>query len=183
MNEIMAFGDNSGDKKYFTIIPNFIANHSSAIDQSLYLQMKKHAGESGVCFVSEKTFREKMKIGRATLKKSIEYLLSHKWIEFAGEKRIQTAGGWQLIRCYRINDIWQTNNEYYKGVSKRTPLRGQGVSGTTSRGVQNGSQGVSQTTTNKIPEKKKKEEDVASLFPKEHLSALRDILKGKGALE
>ena len=34
------FVDESGDREHFTIIPNYIANHSSAVDQALYFQMK-----------------------------------------------------------------------------------------------------------------------------------------------
>ena len=50
----------SSDRKYFTIIPNYIANHSTANDQALYFQMKKHAGEDGECYVSQKTLMEKL---------------------------------------------------------------------------------------------------------------------------
>ena len=39
----LSISDESGDKKYFTLVPNYILNHSSAIDQSLYLQMKRFA--------------------------------------------------------------------------------------------------------------------------------------------
>jgi hypothetical protein len=44
--------DNSGDKRYFTIVPNYILNHSTAIDQALYLQMKRLAGDEGLCFAT-----------------------------------------------------------------------------------------------------------------------------------
>ena len=51
--------DESGDTNYFTIIPNYIANHSTANDEALYFQMKKHAGEKGECFASEVLFKKK----------------------------------------------------------------------------------------------------------------------------
>ena len=69
--------DESGDRKYFTMVPNYILNHSSAIDQALYLQIKKHAGEHGTCFASGRTLRKKLGIGRHAFDKSLKYLLEH----------------------------------------------------------------------------------------------------------
>jgi len=47
--------DESNDRQYFTIIPNYILNHSSAIDKAIYIDMKRVAGENGRCFMTEKT--------------------------------------------------------------------------------------------------------------------------------
>lgn len=122
--------DDSSDRKYFTIIPNYIANHSTANDQALYFQMKKHAGEDGECYVSQKTLMEKLGIGDKALKKSFEYLLSHNWIKFSGYKEVQTSGGMQKIKSYRIVDIWKLNVEHYEksqGSSKSVPLVSKGL--------------------------------------------------------
>lgn len=133
--------DDSGDRKYFTIIPNYIANHSTANDQALYFQMKKHAGENGECFVSEKTLKKKLGIGGKALKKSIEYLLSHGWIKNNGIREVQTQGGVQKVKSYKVVDIWKMNNKHYEGVSEREPLpKGclkvtQGVSESNQRGA------------------------------------------------
>lgn len=126
-NEKMIIEDESGDKDYFTIIPNYILNHSTSNDQSLYLQMKRFAGEKGVCFASERTFRKKMKIGVKALKKSIKYLLEHGWIKEKGIKKIITKGGEQEIKIYSIVNIWKLNNGFYKGVPESTPLEDKGV--------------------------------------------------------
>lgn len=148
MDEDIIIEDNSGDREFFTIIPNYIANHSTANDQSLYFQMKRFAGEKGVCFASEKTLRQKMKIGRNALKKSITYLLEHGWIKDNGYRKIMTKGGEQKVKVYSIVNIWKLNNDYYKGVSETAHLT-KGVSETAQRGVQNDIKGVSRTAPNK----------------------------------
>lgn len=129
MQEKLVIDDSSGDKKYFTIVPNYILNHSTAVDQALYLQMKRFAGEvpNGLCFASKKTFMQKLGISKNTLKRSIKYLLDHKWIECIGEKKIPTAGGVQKVKVYRINDIWKLNTSCYKGGSKSPILSQRGV--------------------------------------------------------
>ena len=66
------YKDKSGDKRYFTMIPNYIANHSSANDQALYFQMKRLAGDNETCYASEKYFKDRLKIGSKALKKSIK---------------------------------------------------------------------------------------------------------------
>lgn len=135
--EKFELSDESGDKQYFTIIPNYIANHSTANDQALYFQLKKHAGERGECYVSEKTLRSKLGIGRIALKKSLEYLLSHGWIKFNGIKEVRTAGGIQGLKSYKIVDIWKLNSEHYKGVSKTARLEPKGCPERHQRGAPN----------------------------------------------
>lgn len=120
--------DDSGDKNYFTIIPNYIANHSTANDQALYFQMKRFAGEKGICFASEKLLCEKLGIGRKALKTSISYLLTHNWIRLSGAKPVMTTGGIQNIKVYRMVDIWGINSRHFKGVSESTPPTTKGVS-------------------------------------------------------
>lgn len=143
--------DESGDRKYFTIVPNFILNHSTAIDQALYLQMKRYAGEKGKCFASEKTLINQLGIGRNALKKSLKYLIEHNWIEVVGKKPVSTRGGMQNINVYSVVDLWELNINHYKGVSETVPLESKGVSETTSGGVQNDLKGVSRTATEEEP--------------------------------
>ena len=124
MNE--KYFDESGDKKYFTIIPNYIANHSTANDQALYFQMKRLAGEKDVCEAGYRYFVRKLGIGYKAFKKSREYLLSKKWIAYIGKKKIMTSGGEQLVDCYKVNDIWELNNKYYQGGIERKHLSNNG---------------------------------------------------------
>ncbi len=178
--------DDSGDRKYFTMIPNYIANHSSAIDQALYLQMKKHAGEDGECYVSEKTLMEKLGVGRYALQTSFKYLLSHNWIKYVGLKDINTSGGVQKVKSYKIVDIWKLNLEHYekdKGVLIQTPPKtkgvarlAQGVSETAPRGANSADK---EEPFNKNP----KEENTLSLKRKIKEEPEKDIERNKIALK
>lgn len=102
--------DESNDRMYFTIVPNYILNHSSGIDKGLYLDMKRMAGEDGLCFMTEATMCKRNGIGEKQLHKSLKYLLDHKWIEFTGTSEGKT----RPIKTYKIIDIWKINSEYYK---------------------------------------------------------------------
>jgi hypothetical protein len=110
--------DESGDKEYFTIIPNYIANHSTANDQALYLQMKRFAGEEGRCFATEETLMKKLGIGRQKYHKSLNYLLEKGWISYIG----MTEGRTRPIKTYRVNNIWKMNNEHYKKIPSETTV-------------------------------------------------------------
>ena len=54
MKQEIKIKDDSGDKEFFTIIPNYVLNHSTHWDREVYIQMKKIAGdkESGKCYMS-----------------------------------------------------------------------------------------------------------------------------------
>jgi DNA-binding PadR family transcriptional regulator len=114
--------DDSGDRKYFTIVPNYILNHSTATDQALYLQMKRYAGEDGKCFVTQETLCKKLGIGRKALLKSLKYLLDHKWIEAIG----LSGGKTRPIKTYKINDIWKENIEYYEKIPSQRQVSSGG---------------------------------------------------------
>jgi hypothetical protein len=51
MGNKVKINDESGDHKYFSLLPHYILNHSTAVDQALYMQMKRYAGEGigGTC--------------------------------------------------------------------------------------------------------------------------------------
>lgn len=121
----MEIEDGSNDKAYFTMVPNIVLNHSSAVDQALYMQMKRFAGEKsggGLCTASHRTLMEKLKIGPKALKTSLEYLISHGWIENVGARKVMTNGGPQDVQMYRVNDIWKLNVQHYKGANESIPL-------------------------------------------------------------
>jgi len=146
--------NNSNDKKYFTQVPNFILNHSTAVDQALYLQMKRITGEKEKCKAGEKYFLKQLGIGRKALKKSLEYLIEHEWIIKIGKEPVMTEGGEQAINCYIVNDIWKMNTDYYfKGVSESEHLDSKGVSESTQRGVQKELKGVSKRDNKEEPKK------------------------------
>jgi len=115
MNEQINIQDESGDKKYFTIIPNYVLNHSSHWDREVYIQMKRIAGEKGTCWMSKSNLSKKCGISKRKLDKSIQYLLEHHWIEKSGLKEISSKGGNQKVTIYKIVDLWNINNSFYKG--------------------------------------------------------------------
>lgn len=139
--------DESGDRNYFTIIPNFILNHSTVYDRDLYIQMKRIAGEKGSCWMSQKSLAKQCGVSINRLKKSLKYLIDHKWIKFAGKKTINTSGGVQEVMEYKIIDLWKLNNQFYeekyKGVSRDDTPKAKGVSRDDTKGCHEMTQGVS----------------------------------------
>lgn len=156
------FQDKSGDKKYFTMLPNIVLNHSTANDQALYCQLKKHAGENGICFVSERNLMEKLGIGRHALKKSFEYLLERNWIKFEGLRDVMSAGGVQKVKSYSVVDIWEENMTKYEGAVKLAPLNDK-VPSNQHKVPSNLQKGVLNQPTNKNPLIKKEEDTNFSL--------------------
>jgi hypothetical protein len=119
--------DESGDKKYFTILPHFVLNHSTANDQSIYWQLKRIAGENGKCSVGYRYLQKQTGLGHKAIKKAIKYLVDHKWIEYLGLFNYKTDGGIQKVNTYKIIDIWKLNIKNYQGVLESDPLDNQGV--------------------------------------------------------
>ena len=110
MKKIFTIQDGSGDRKYFTQIPNMIVNHSTAYEQSLYLIMKRLAGENGSCYASLNFLSDKMGVNRKTVVKNITKLLERKWImEIAP---IKVKGG--SVRQFKIIDLWKLNMKEYE---------------------------------------------------------------------
>ena len=116
-NQKIEIIDESGDKKYFSQLPHYILNHSTANDQALYWQMKRYSGETGKCFATSETIMKKLGIGRKAFNKSLKYLLDKGWIKHIGK----TQGKTRPINTYAIVDIWKLNILHYEEISpKRT---------------------------------------------------------------
>ena len=149
--------DESGDKKYFTQLPSIILNHSTAIDQALYWQMKRYAGEDGQCFATQETLMKKMKIGRTTYNKSLSYLLKKGWIKFDG----LTNGKTRPIKTYSIVDIWKENIMEYEKIPSRTAVsfKNEIPSEMTGDTVQNSSKIPSRTAVEEERSVKKNHEE------------------------
>lgn len=116
--------DSSGDKNFFTIVPNYILDHSTAIDQALYLQLKRLSGDGkkDYCYPSIRYLKRQLKTGEENIKKSFKHLTEHRWIDNLGKRKAMTAGGMQWVNAYKINNIWKLNAEHYKGVPNADPL-------------------------------------------------------------
>ena len=117
--------DNSNDKAYFTIVPNYILNHSSSNAQALYLQLKRLAGDNGLAYPSMDYLCKKLSLSKPTIRKELDYLISHKWIEYVGDIPVETKGGKQSVKGYRVLDIWQANMEFYKGGKNKSSNKNQ----------------------------------------------------------
>jgi len=138
--------NDSGDKKYFTIIPNYILNHSTHLDREVYIQMKRITGEDGTCWASQKTLAKQCGMSINRLKKSLSYLLDHGWIKQIGKKEVNTKGGIQKVNEYKIADLWKMYMEFYgnkKGVSLGDTAHDKGVSQNWERGIKENDKGVS----------------------------------------
>jgi hypothetical protein len=107
------FEDGSGDKNYFTVVPNYVLNHSTLWDREVYIQMKRVTGDSGTCWMSLATLAKQCEISRNRLRKSLSYLVEHKWITKIGTKTIKTSGGEQEVNEYKVADIWKMNTDFY----------------------------------------------------------------------
>lgn len=144
--------DESGDRNYFTMVPNYILNHSSAKAQALYMQLKRLAGEKGVAFPSRDFLMKKLDISKPTLLKELGYLVDKKWIETIGDVVVKTKGGNQKVKGYKIVDIWKLNVDYYesnKGVKSNTYPEAEGVKNSIEGGKESTLKGVKNSTPNK----------------------------------
>lgn len=126
MENKMRLEDESGDRRYFTIIPNYILNNSSANSLALYIQLKRLAGEKGETFCSRQYLMDKLKLTRPTVVKELNALVAKGWIAENGERVVKTKGGVQKVKSYRIVDLWQANNEYYQGGKKEAGPQDKG---------------------------------------------------------
>ena len=157
-NEKLNIGDESGDRKYFTQIPNMIVNHSTAYEQSLYLIMKRIAGESGSCYSSLNFLAKKMGVHKTTVSKTIEKLLVREWVKEVDKKKVQ--GG--FTRQFIIIDLWELNLHQYKSGADVTTNEKSGA-------VVNGSgahsdQEVELTATQRRTYKEERKEDIDAIF-------------------
>ncbi len=101
--------DESNDKKYFTIVPNYIVNHSSVWEQGVYLVMKRIAGEEGKCFASQREIASRLKVSQQQVSKVIKQLVKRRWIKQEGF----VSGKTRPVKCWRIIDLWKLNMDYY----------------------------------------------------------------------
>ncbi len=105
----LKFIDESNDREYFTMVPNYILNHSSPFDQALYLHMKRIAGENGSCWASKKELAKRCKMSIGQVVKSLKYLLDNGWVKFDGLR----PGNTKPSHAYTIVDIWKLNVDFY----------------------------------------------------------------------
>lgn len=123
--------------------------------------MKRITGEDGTCWTSQRTLAKQCGISINRLKKSLRYLIEHKWIEKIGVKKIKTIGGIQEVNEFRVADLWKMNVDFYesKGVSPHALPLTKGVSPKHQRGITDEAKGVSPEGYKEDPLKKNLEEE------------------------
>lgn len=141
--------DKSGDRRCFTIVPNYILNHSTGDEQALYLQMKRLAGEDGECFATQESLGKKLGWDRKKTGSVIKLLLKRKWLKETGTKVLKTSP----VKTYEIVDIWILNNKFYpkKRRVQNTPISEKEKRGESKRLVR----GESKTLVEEEPNIKK----------------------------
>ena len=183
MGKKMRIYDESSEKKYFTIIPNYILNHSTLYDREVYIQMKRITGEDGECWCSRETLAKQCGISVRRLDKSLQYLLDHDWIRNAGTKKVNTKGGAQTVVVYKVVDLWKKNMDFYAskgGAPNATPLP-KGGARIVSKGVHERAKGGAPRAHKEEPFNKNKEEEIfEELQRQEALEKMREISREFG---
>ena len=112
MKENICIQNDSGDKDFFTIIPNYIIDNTDAIQRALYIEMKRYAGENGSCFATQETMQNRLGIGKKAFVKALDFLLAEGWVSYMGFTRRKT----RPVKTYKINNIWAKNSTHYKKI-------------------------------------------------------------------
>lgn len=97
------------DREYFTIVPNYIVNHSDMWEQSVYLVMKRMSGEGGTFYLSQDKIAGKLKISRPKVNQTIKKLITRGWIKETGER----IGSTKRVKEYKVVDLWKLNSDFY----------------------------------------------------------------------
>ena len=171
MEQAYTIRDESGDRKYFTQIPNIIVNHSTAYEQSLYLTMKRLAGEHGSCFASLNWLSKKMGVDKKTVSKTITKILKRKWIKEI--EKVKVRGG--KVRQFVIVDLWKLNiREYESGLQIPTNRSGSIIPESGRNFPESGSEKDTKKSYTKIYTKK------SSSFKKKPFYKGEEMRKSKG---
>jgi hypothetical protein len=78
MEEQFTVSDGGNDPDYFTIVPNYILNHSTIYDRSLYITLKRIAGEKGTCWMTTRNLAEKAGMSAGQVNKSLTVSITGK---------------------------------------------------------------------------------------------------------
>ena len=116
--------DESQDRKYFSIVPNYIVNHSTLEERGFYLTLKRIAGEHGKVFYSSRELGKQCGVSKDTVYRLLKSLVARGWIKEAGAIPAKT----KPRMTYAIVDLWQKNNDFYQS-QKIVANEGQSQSG------------------------------------------------------
>lgn len=102
--------DESEDKKYFSIVPNYIINHSTLEERGFYLTLKRIAGEHGKVFYSSRELGKQCGVSKDTVYRLLKSLVTRGWIKEAGVIPAKT----KPRMTYSIVNLWEKNSEFYQ---------------------------------------------------------------------
>jgi len=155
--------DESQDRRYFAIIPNFIVNHSTLAERGFYLTLKRIAGEDGdVCYSAAK-LGEMCGISKRTVYRLIGSLVKRNWIRKSGV--VET--GYKPRTTYSIVDLWRLNIDFYEAKKRDRVISGTNKSADLTRSIR-------QENTNKEDQGKEEPERELTAF-KEKYSTLESV--------
>ncbi len=113
--------DQSGDRKYFTQIPNCIDDMNlSPYAYRLYGHIKRVAGEDGACWQSQATLSEKCNMSTATISRAKRELEEEGLITIVLTRGVHGGKDFHTIT---ISDIWLRNITSYSPQSSDSTLQ------------------------------------------------------------
>lgn len=148
-NQEFNIADESQDREYFAIVPNYITNHSTLEERGFYLTLKRIAGENSKVYYSARELAKQCGISKDTVYRLIKSLLKRGWIKDAGVILMKT----KPRKTYSIVNLWDKNNEFYR--SKKI-VSNEGQSQITKEIVANEGQRLSQIKDTKENQYKEK---------------------------
>lgn len=124
----MQFQDHSGDKKYFTIIPNMLIEKMSSANIHIYMIMKRISGDSSKpIWISKKYLMKRLEVGHTSVTKALAELEAMHLIEFRESRDVEIKGVMQKVAFYSIQDIWQQNFTFFNKNTKSKDDKGGSV--------------------------------------------------------
>jgi len=158
--------DHDSLHRYRTEIPNILLDMElDPYELTLYLHLKRIAGDKGKCFASNKHLEEKTKISHWKLIHSKRILVQKGLIKITTRKKTNKSADTSLIE---IIDLWPYNFEHFK--KKKEAKR---VGSEATEGRYSGYRGVGSEATGKEEHN----------FKKNHLKNPPNPPKGNGVLE
>ena len=113
--------DQSGDRKYFTQIPNCIDDMNlSSFAFRLYVHLKRVAGEDGACWQSQVTLSEKCHMSTAAISRAKRELEEEGLITIVLTRGVHGGKDFHTIT---INDIWLRNITAYSSQGTTSTLQ------------------------------------------------------------
>ena len=109
--------DESQDRKYFSLVPHLVTNHSTLAERGFYLTLKRITGEYGTVRYSARDLGKMCGISDDTVYRLLDSLIKRGWIKEAG--KIPT--GHKPRRIYSIVDLWKQNIDFYSKKIKNRP--------------------------------------------------------------